>query len=263
MDAPADNFNQHVSVLVKYLQATQNSFHYPSLSPLEIAKSTTLLTETGNSSHNFVSWSVFSNFSSVPSLCSFLRAKKDLGASSECLRSSHLSSSSFWLFVSFKLVLRARVSCSRTHRTPWYKSCLRCRPLISKLSCLAKGFLSSLDVFLAIFLSCLPRWKCSGDNARLNSGDPGLGEVWGVMLAKCGDAGDPRKVRGEVLRGWCEWPWGWEGDTEVGEGVLARGDTGTCVEDFRLGERTALNFGIRPCRDPERNYIKIELHVTW
>ena len=61
------------------------------LSPLEIAKSTTLLTVTG---HNFVSWSVFSNFS-VPSLRSLLRAKKDLGASSECLRSSHLSSSLF------------------------------------------------------------------------------------------------------------------------------------------------------------------------
>lgn len=62
------------------------------LSPLEIAKSTTLLTVTG---HNFVSWSVFSNFSSVPSLCPLLRAKKDLGACSECLRSSHLSSSLF------------------------------------------------------------------------------------------------------------------------------------------------------------------------
>ena len=38
----------------------------------------------------------------------------------------------------------------------------------------------------------------------------------------------------------------------MGEGVLARGDTGTCVEDFLLGERTARNFGISPCNVPTR-----------
>lgn len=38
----------------------------------------------------------------------------------------------------------------------------------------------------------------------------------------------------------------------MGEGVLARGDTGTCVEDFLLGERTARNFGISPCNVPKR-----------
>ena len=139
-------------------------------------------------------------------------------------------------------------------------SCLRwCLPFRSKLSCLPREVLSSLDVFLvrnSVFLSCLPRWKCSGDSARLNNGEPGLGEVWGGIVARCGDAGDPRKVKGEVLRGWCEWPWPWEGEAEVGEGVLAKGDTGTCAEDFLLGERTARNFGIRPWSVPKKTKIK-------
>ena len=72
--------------------------------------------------HDFVSWSFSSDLSSLQSFGLFPRFKKLLGASSECLRNSHLSSSLFWLFVSFKLVLRARsktLSCSRTHRTPW------------------------------------------------------------------------------------------------------------------------------------------------
>lgn len=34
-------------------------------------------------------------------------------------------------------------------------------------------------------------------------------------------------VSGDELRGGC---------VEVGEGVLAKGETGTCVDDFRLGE---------------------------
>jgi len=143
-------------------------------------------------------------------------------------------------------------------------SCLRwCLPLSSKLSCLPRGVLSSLDVFLvrnSVFLSCLPRWKCSGDSARLSNGEPGLGEVWGVIVARCGDAGDPRKVKGEVLRGWCEWPWPWEGEAEVGEGVLAKGDTGTCADDFLLGERTARNFGISPWSVPKKtNHRKYSL----
>lgn len=133
---------------------------------------------------------------------------------------------------------------------------MSCLPRWCRLSCLPKASLSSLEVFLrnSLFLSCLLRWKCSGDKARLNSGDPGLGDVWGVILAKCGDAGDPRRVSGEVLRGL--WLWGWEGDTEVGEGVLARGDTGTWVDDFLLGERTARNFGISPWRVPGRRRKK-------
>ena len=133
---------------------------------------------------------------------------------------------------------------------------MSCLPRWCRLSCLPMASLSSLEVFLrnSLFLSCLLRWKCSGDKARLNSGDPGLGDVWGVILAKCGDAGDPRRVSGEVLRG--VWLWGWEGDTEVGEGVLARGDTGTWVDDFLLGERTARNFGISPWRVPGRRRKK-------
>lgn len=191
-------------------------------------------------------------------LGSSLRFDNIFGGCSECLRSSHLSSSLFGLFVSFKLTLRGRsrgLSCSTTQRTAWYTvSCLRWwRPFRSKLSCLPRD-LSSRDVLRrnSVFLSCLLRWKWSGDKARLNKGDPGLGEVWGVIVARCGDAGDPRRVKGDVLRGWCPWAWEWEGETEVGEGVLARGDTGTCADDFLLGERTARSFGIIPCRVPNR-----------
>lgn len=36
----------------------------------------------------------------------------------------------------------------------------------------------------------------------------------------------------------------------VGDGVRARGDTGTCTADFLLGDRTALNLGINPWREP-------------
>lgn len=50
----------------------------------------------------------------------------------------------------------------------------------------------------------------------------------------------PRTVSGEVLRGGCD---------DVGEGVLARGDTGTCVDDFLLGEWFVRNLGINPCND--------------
>lgn len=140
---------------------------------------------------------------------------------------------------------------------------MSCLPRWCRLSCLPMASLSSLEVFLrnSLFLSCLLRWKCSGDKARLNSGDPGLGDVWGVILAKCGDAGDPRRVSGEVLRGL--WLWGWEGDTEVGEGVLARGDTGTWVDDFLLGERTARNFGISPWRVPGRRRKKTYQDLFW
>lgn len=43
----------------------------------------------------------------------------------------------------------------------------------------------------------------------------------------------------------------------MGDGVLAKGDTGTCDEDLRLGERTALSFGMSPWRAPkERNVIR-------
>lgn len=38
----------------------------------------------------------------------------------------------------------------------------------------------------------------------------------------------------------------------MGDGVLAKGDTGTCDEDLRLGERTALSFGMSPWRAPGR-----------
>ena len=72
----------------------------------------------------------------------------------------------------------------------------------------------------------------SGDNARLSKGDAGLCEGDDDTLSVLGWIGD-REVRaasGDELRfgDFC-----WDGETE-GDGVLASGDSGACVEDFLL-----------------------------
>lgn len=83
-----------------------------------------------------------------------------------------------------------------------------------------------------------------GDSVCFNNGDLGFGEVWGVIVERCGDVGDLCKVKGEVLCGWCVCLWLCEGEVEVGEGVLVKGDMGMCVEDFFFGEWIVCNFGI-------------------
>jgi hypothetical protein len=72
----------------------------------------------------------------------------------------------------------------------------------------------------------------SGDNARLSSGDAGLWEGDEDTLSVLGWIGDKevRAASGDELRFEDFW---WDGETE-GDGVLASGDSGACVEDFRL-----------------------------
>lgn len=99
-----------------------------------------------------------------------------------------------------------------------------------------------------VFLLCLLRWKWFGDKVCFNKGDLGFGEVWGVIVVRCGDVGDFWRVKGDVLWGWCLWVWEWEGEIEVGEGVFVRGDMGMCVDDFFFGEWIVCSFGIIFCR---------------
>lgn len=102
---------------------------------------------------------------------------------------------------------------------------------LSKLTALL-NFLSSVRCISNLICPAGAVLNRSGDNARLSNGDAGLldgGEETFNVRGWIGDS-DVRAANGDELRlgdFWCD------GETE-GDGVLARGDSGACVEDLRL-----------------------------